>query len=99
MLKRLGIEDCFESVICFETLNPTSNADDSVGTDVAEHIEQPITGAVIPKTPVVSKPFEQAYEEAFKIENIDPQRTVRSFTYLPREIDLSISLVRWQVTL
>ncbi|KAM1167421.1 hypothetical protein ACFX14_029306 [Malus domestica] len=28
------------------------------------------------QTPVVSKPFEQAYEEAFKIANIDPQRTL-----------------------
>ncbi|XP_048425345.1 uncharacterized protein LOC103954336 isoform X1 [Pyrus x bretschneideri] len=76
VLKRLGIEDCFESVICFETLNPTNSADDSVTAGVAEHIEQPNTGAVIPKTPVVSKPFEQAYEEAFKIANIDPQRTL-----------------------
>ncbi|CAN6559536.1 unnamed protein product [Malus baccata var. baccata] len=58
VLKRLGIEDCFESVICFETLNPTP------------------TVLMILLTPVVSKPFEQAYEEAFKIANIDPQRTL-----------------------
>ncbi|CAN6692742.1 unnamed protein product [Malus baccata var. baccata] len=75
VLKRLGIEDCFESVICFETLNPTNNADDSVGAEETEHIE-PNTGAVVPKTPVVCKPFELAYEEAFKFANIDPQRTL-----------------------
>ncbi|XP_009375913.2 uncharacterized protein LOC103964681 [Pyrus x bretschneideri] len=76
VLKRLGIEDCFESVICFETLNPTNNADDSVGAEETEHIEQPNTGAAVPKTPVVCKPFELAYEEAFKFANIEPQRTL-----------------------
>ncbi|KAM1148767.1 hypothetical protein PS2_029143 [Malus domestica] len=60
VLKRLGIEDCFESVICFETLNPTPT----------------MLMILLVQTPVVSKPFEQAYEEAFKIANIDPQRTL-----------------------
>lgn len=94
MLKRLGIEDCFESVICFETLNPTNNAEDSVGAEETEHIEQPNTGAMVPKTRVVCKPFELAYEEAFKFANIDPQRTVRSLL-LTREIELTISLINW----
>ncbi|KAM1276918.1 hypothetical protein ACFX13_030081 [Malus domestica] len=50
VLKRLGIEDCFELVICFETLNPT-----------------PTMLMIL---------LVQAYEEAFKIANIDPQRTL-----------------------
>lgn len=79
MLGKLGIEDCFETIICFETLNPTDNADDSVGAEETENIEQPNTGSVIPKTPVVCKPFEHAYEETFKIANINPKRTVRIF--------------------
>jgi putative hydrolase of the HAD superfamily len=32
---------------------------------------------VLPKTPVVCKPFEDAFEKAFKLADIDPQRTVR----------------------
>ncbi|GAB2255077.1 hypothetical protein Droror1_Dr00008855 [Drosera rotundifolia] len=30
----------------------------------------------LPKTPVVCKPFEDAYEEAFKLQEIDPERTL-----------------------
>ncbi|XP_008222342.1 PREDICTED: uncharacterized protein C24B11.05 [Prunus mume] len=76
VLGKLGIEDCFEMIICFETLNPTNNADDSVGTEETENVEQPNTGSVISKTPVVCKPFEHAYEETFKIANINPKRTL-----------------------
>ncbi|KAK9940571.1 hypothetical protein M0R45_017225 [Rubus argutus] len=75
-LKRLGLEDCFESIICFETLNPTNNADDSVGAEEIEYVQQPNTDAVIPRSPVVCKPFENAYEEAFKMANINPKRTL-----------------------
>lgn len=28
VLNRLGLEDCFEGIICFETLNPSHNLDD-----------------------------------------------------------------------
>lgn len=35
------------------------------------------TNVEVPKTPVVCKPFEAAFEQAFKTANIDPQRTVR----------------------
>ncbi|XP_057548699.1 uncharacterized protein LOC130827097 [Amaranthus tricolor] len=31
VLKRLGLEDCFESIICFETLNPTKNSESEDG--------------------------------------------------------------------
>lgn len=86
MLKRLGLEDCFESIICFETLNPTNNADDSVGAEEIKYVQQPNTDVVIPRSPVVCKPFENAYEEAFKIANINPKRTVRPLSFRP--IDL-----------
>ncbi|MCI00086.1 ripening-related hydrolase-like protein, partial [Trifolium medium] len=31
---------------------------------------------VLPETPVVCKPFEDAFEKAFKLADIDPQRTL-----------------------
>ncbi|KAL6203297.1 hypothetical protein ACLB2K_026997 [Fragaria x ananassa] len=76
VLKRLGIEDCFESIICFETLNPTNSADGSADAEETDFVQQPNTDAVTPRSPVICKPFENAYEEAFKIANINPQRTL-----------------------
>ena len=35
---------------------------------------------VLPRTPVVCKPFDDAFENAFKLADIDPQRTVRIWT-------------------
>ena len=31
----------------------------------------------IPKTPVICKPFEEAFEKAFKIAGMNPEKTVR----------------------
>lgn len=39
----------------------------------------------LPRTPVVCKPFENAFEKVFKMAKIDPQRTVRSFTFYHQE--------------
>ncbi|XP_044494905.1 uncharacterized protein LOC123217895 [Mangifera indica] len=99
-LNRLGIEDCFEGIICFETLNPThkSNVSDDeddiafVGSaaatttsstngsgifDIIGHFAQPNPSLLgLPKTPIVCKPSEVAIEEALKIANINPQRTL-----------------------
>lgn len=36
--------------------------------------------AMLPKSPVVCKPFEEAFEQAFKILNINSLRTVRDMT-------------------
>lgn len=33
-------------------------------------------GIALPKSPVVCKPFEEAFDEVFKIASINPQRTV-----------------------
>ncbi|KAJ0027714.1 hypothetical protein Pint_35403 [Pistacia integerrima] len=99
-LNRLGLEDCFEGIICFETLNPThkSNVSDDeddiafVGStatattastngsgifDIVGHFAQPNPSLVgLPKTPIVCKPSEFAIEQALKIANINPQRTL-----------------------
>ncbi|XP_002533744.2 uncharacterized protein LOC8287876 [Ricinus communis] len=79
-LSKLGLEDCFESIVCFETINPnhkTSTCNDQsevkFGSEMLENFE---IGSVLPKTPIVCKPFENAFEQAFKLANINPQRTV-----------------------
>ncbi|XP_016485884.2 uncharacterized protein C24B11.05 [Nicotiana tabacum] len=66
VLSRLGLEDCFDDIICFETLNPTRNSS----------VAQDNVNGESPRTLVVCKPFEEAYEQAFKIANINPQKTL-----------------------
>ncbi|TXG58628.1 hypothetical protein EZV62_016457 [Acer yangbiense] len=103
-LSRLGLEDCFEGIICFETLNPThkntvsDHEDDSIvfvgstaaattntnnnnnGTqifDIIGHFAQTNPdSAILPKTPIVCKPYESAIERALKFANINPQKTL-----------------------
>lgn len=95
MLHRLGLEDCFERIISFETLNSYKsnninsphNKDgneykqSSTGIfDFYEYICRPDADIVLPKTPVVCKPFQDAFEKVFKMADIDPQRTVRFYS-------------------
>ncbi|PNX91026.1 haloacid dehalogenase-like hydrolase, partial [Trifolium pratense] len=68
-LSRLGLEDCFEGIICFETLNPIHKSTVSDDEDDIEFV-------VLPKTPIICKPSEFAIELALKIANINPQRTL-----------------------
>lgn len=96
-LSRLGLEDCFEGIICFETLNPihkSTISDDEddiefVGSsissttassneifDIVGHFSQPEPRSVLPKTPIICKPSEDAIERALKIAKISPQRTL-----------------------
>ncbi|KAJ9548392.1 hypothetical protein OSB04_020935 [Centaurea solstitialis] len=56
VLHRLGLEDCFDDVICFESLNPPNQNN--------------------AKSLVICKPFENAFQEAFKMANIDPRKTI-----------------------
>jgi len=58
VLHRLGLEDCFEGIICFETLNP------------------PSVNSTIRNTPVICKPSKVAIEQALRLANADPQRTI-----------------------
>ncbi|KAG5238232.1 hypothetical protein OIU76_014738 [Salix suchowensis] len=92
VLSRLGLEDCFDGVICFETLNPCNyegiNSSDENGVrrpsytsrrqilDIIEHPRQSDSVPVLQETPVVCKPFEDAFEQAFKLANINPRKTV-----------------------
>ena len=80
-LERLGLEDCFEGIVCFESLNST-NRDNIHGNDeifdiityLSSDHEHPLSG--LPKTPIVCKPSETAIVKAIEIANIDPKRTV-----------------------
>lgn len=95
-LSRLGLEDCFEGIICFETLNPNQHSSDdgndiesevegSAGArlfDILLHFSQLNAGEDLPKTPVLCKPSEYAFEQALRIANINPHRTVRRNKFL-----------------
>ncbi|KAI3450369.1 hypothetical protein Pfo_007034 [Paulownia fortunei] len=67
VLSRLGLEDCFDDIICFETLNPTHK--DKIPDSNFDASE-------LPKAPIVCKPFENAFEQAFKFAEINPQKTL-----------------------
>ncbi|XVF46540.1 hypothetical protein PTKIN_Ptkin03bG0035100 [Pterospermum kingtungense] len=86
VLNRLGLEDCFEGIICFETLNPTNNDNSSAdgakfisstgNFDISKYSARPDSELELPTTPVVCKPFAKAFEKAFEIANINPQKTL-----------------------
>ncbi|RZC70672.1 hypothetical protein C5167_033814 [Papaver somniferum] len=89
VLKVLGLEGCFESIICFETLNPTNSSDKgdckagdlettpiTTPFDIMGYGSQPNADTVLPKTPILCKPSEAAFERALEIANINQKRTV-----------------------
>ncbi|KAL5549884.1 hypothetical protein UlMin_000060 [Ulmus minor] len=49
-LSRLGLEDCFEGIICFETLNPTHKNSASDDEDDIEFVRLSNTSADVPTT-------------------------------------------------
>jgi len=79
VVSRMGLEDCFEGIICFETLNPpedSPSSDEAEIFDILEYLSRPAANMELPKSPVLCKPSEDAMVHALKIANIDPQRTV-----------------------
>ncbi|RWR76951.1 Haloacid dehalogenase-like hydrolase superfamily protein [Cinnamomum micranthum f. kanehirae] len=91
VLSRLGLEDCFDRIICFETLNATegsslydskSNVEDlghTPGTgifDILEHVSGSEDVSDLPKSPILCKPSQAAMEKALKIANVDPYKTI-----------------------
>ncbi|TXG74111.1 hypothetical protein EZV62_002690 [Acer yangbiense] len=83
VLKKLGLEDCFEGIVNFESLNPekTSNSDDHKQKDLlcrsGSNDNEIVAGdSLLSKTPILCKPFEDAFEQAFNIANINPQKTL-----------------------
>ncbi|KAK4753506.1 hypothetical protein SAY87_001610 [Trapa incisa] len=82
VLKMLGLEDCFDGIICFETLNDTKQPSDSAGdssTDIEMNTDSgnaPVDDLTLPSTPIVCKPFDKAFEAVFKMADIIPQKTL-----------------------
>ncbi|XP_068661543.1 uncharacterized protein C24B11.05-like [Aristolochia californica] len=90
VLSRLGLEDCFEGIICFETLNPPpkSESDDDnnfvecdgnavFSNSSSETENTKFTNTKHPKpAPILCKPSLEAIEAAIQIANIEPDKTV-----------------------
>lgn len=83
VLNRMGLEDCFEGVICFETLNPNNDAsanDDNLQMlDILKHISESNvsnSSMELPKSPILCKPNVDAMTKALKLANIDPKGTI-----------------------
>jgi len=68
VLNRLELRDCFEGIICFETLNPPSQS--TANNNIAA------ANSTTAKTPVVCKPSKEAITQALRLANADPQRTI-----------------------
>ncbi|KAJ0083241.1 hypothetical protein Patl1_31311 [Pistacia atlantica] len=76
VLLKLGLENCFDGIVNFESLNPTNKT-----TDYDENKDSEILGvdndcSALPKTPIICKPFPDAFEQAFKTANINPEKTL-----------------------
>lgn len=86
VLRKLGLEDCFEGIICFETLNTNEENNSSEDIieinnrsnifDIVDHFSRSQPSTELPKTPVLCKPSESAMIRALSIANINPQRTI-----------------------
>ncbi|CAF2334629.1 unnamed protein product [Brassica napus] len=83
IIARLGLEGCFEKIISFETLNPNTKTESPVAAtetraifDICSYIANPDPTIQLPKTPVIGKPFEVAFEHVFKMTNINPHKTL-----------------------
>ena len=79
-LKRLGLEDCFEGIICFETLNPPcllTPCDQAPEIfDIAGHFAGLGSADDLPRTPVLCKPNVGAMEAALRIANVNPYKAI-----------------------
>ncbi|XP_034207266.1 uncharacterized protein C24B11.05 isoform X1 [Prunus dulcis] len=77
VLNRLGLEDCFEGIICFETLNPHHHlepVDCRTSDDQMVLIERTPEGKA--NSPILCKPSVEAIEAAIRIANVDPEKTI-----------------------
>ncbi|TKY52389.1 hypothetical protein E2542_SST23911 [Spatholobus suberectus] len=77
VLNRLGLEDCFEGIIYFETLNPPKQInhmdvpdDNHVLTDLTE------CGCFNSHPQILCKPSVEAFEAAIRIADVDPKKTI-----------------------
>uniref|UniRef100_A0A5B7BVU5 Pyridoxal phosphatase n=1 Tax=Davidia involucrata TaxID=16924 RepID=A0A5B7BVU5_DAVIN len=88
VLDGLGLEDCFEGVICFETLNdqPVDCVDGDGNGNGTDHSAVPAADGntssdeshkkFSSKSPILCKPSVEAIEAAIRIANVDPKKTI-----------------------
>ncbi|XP_044493262.1 uncharacterized protein C24B11.05-like [Mangifera indica] len=89
VLSRLGLEDCFEGIICFETLNrpptePPENMDELNGDALLAGDEQDPSldtqdmedNSISYKPRILCKPSLESIEAAIRIANVDPKKTI-----------------------
>ncbi|KAK9059582.1 hypothetical protein SSX86_020286 [Deinandra increscens subsp. villosa] len=69
VLGRLGLEDCFDDVICFESLNPKTQT-----TDTPKSGNEP--AGLLQKSPILCKPSKNSFQQAFTMANINPHKTL-----------------------
>lgn len=77
VLNRMGLEDCFEGVICFETLNPPNTP-----LHCADAPEANPT--ILPHSKILCKPSIEAIHAAIRIACVDPKKTVRQNYATPK---------------
>ncbi|RDX62274.1 hypothetical protein CR513_59411, partial [Mucuna pruriens] len=83
VLNRLGLNDCFDSIICFETLNPPNYSDvpsknhmltcSNSFKKTCNHVESECFNS---KTQILCKPSVEAIEAAIQIANVDSRKTL-----------------------
>jgi pyrimidine and pyridine-specific 5'-nucleotidase len=80
VLSRLGLEDCFQGIICFETLNPPletvkciNEVNEEQPQDTTQTSKQEDSSF---KTQILCKPSLEAVEAAIRIADVDPTKTI-----------------------
>ncbi|PON88801.1 Pyrimidine 5-nucleotidase [Trema orientale] len=77
VLNRLGVEDCFEGIICFETLNPPLEPLDYIAASPEDHpTGSPDTSSRTSNSKILCKPSLEAIEAAIRISCVDPKKTL-----------------------
>lgn len=79
VLSRMGLEDCFHGVICFETLNPPLEPVkrmDGVEEELPQDAPEMKHENLSLKTQILCKPSVEAMEAAIRIANVDPKKTI-----------------------
>lgn len=67
----MGLADCFEGIICFETLNPPQEK-----YNYEYQVSNKRQGEQVAKPRILCKPSLEAMEAAIRIANVDPKKTV-----------------------
>jgi putative hydrolase of the HAD superfamily/pyrimidine and pyridine-specific 5'-nucleotidase len=85
VLEKLGLEDCFEGIICFETLNPSTQQDDNdqnqknageADTDGSGSRAAGSDDEAPRRREILCKPSLESMEAVIEIAKLDAKRTV-----------------------